>query len=209
MHWIECEGKMVKSFLHLEDNYSGISLNEVWTGTKYVSTSDEILPILHDFYSHLYENVETKTDTEINDFLASLPLPKIRDSTTLLGDITSKEVELAIKKLHPGKAPGLDGLTADLYTHFSDQLCNILAGVYNEIFKNNSLSFLQRLAIIILLYKKGDNWLVENYLPISLTNTDYKILAYILTMCLDSLLVDVIHINQTAYMSQHFIGINI
>ena len=118
---------MVKSFLCLEDIYSGISLSEVWMGAKYVNTSDEILPVLHDFYSHLYEKVDTKTDKEIEDFLASLPLPKIKDLTILLGDITPQEVELAIKKLHPGKAPGLDGLTMDLFSHFSDQLCDILA----------------------------------------------------------------------------------
>ncbi len=32
--------------------------------------------------------------------------------------ITSNEVEMAIKKLCPGKAPGLDSLTADFYNHF-------------------------------------------------------------------------------------------
>ncbi len=157
-------------------------------GTTYVKTSDEILPVLHDFYRYLYEKVETKSNQEIEDFLTSLSLPKIRDPVILLGDITPQEVELAIKKLHPGKAPGLDGLTTDLYSHFSDQLYDILTQVYNEAFKTTSLSYSQRLAIIILLYKKGDSHLVENYQPISLTNTDYKILAYILTMHLDSLL---------------------
>ncbi len=118
---------MVKSFLHLEDIYSSISLSEVWMGTKYANTWNEILPVLYDFYSHLYEKVDTKSDKEIEDFLASLPLPKIKDPTALLGDITPQEVELAIRKLHLGKVPGLDGLTVDLFSHFSNQLCDILA----------------------------------------------------------------------------------
>ncbi len=44
--------------------------------------------------------------------------------------------------------------------------------------------------------------MVENYQPILLTNTDYKILAYILTARLDKHLAVIIHINQTAYMSK-------
>ncbi len=48
-----------------------------------------------------------------------------------------------------------------------------------------------------------------NYRPISLTNADYKILAYILTAQLTSHLTDVIAVNQTAYMKGHFIGMNI
>ncbi len=46
-------------------------------------------------------------------------------------------------------------------------------------------------------------------LLISLTNCNYKILAYILTMYLEELLPSVIHPNQTAYMKSHFIGTNI
>ena len=51
--------------------------------------------------------------------------------------------------------------------------------------------------------------MVENYRPILLTNTDYKILAYILTARLDTHLASIIHTNQTVYMSKHFIGLNI
>ena len=103
----------------------------------------------------------------------------------------------------------MDGLTVDFYTYFADTLSDILAAVFNKIFAEKQLTFSQWLVIIILLFKKGDHQLVENYRPISLTNTDYKILAYILTMRLESHLVDIIHINQMAYMPKRFIGINI
>ncbi len=52
----------------------------------------------------------------------------------LIKRITASEVEGAIKKLHPRKAPGLDGLTADFYTRFSNTLCDILTAVFNRIF---------------------------------------------------------------------------
>ena len=175
-----------------------------------ISESSDIIRYLYDFYSHLYSNNDTKSDQEIKAFLEKLSLPKIKqDTSAMTQPITSKEVEMAIKKLHPGKAPGLDGLTADFYNHFQEVICDILADVFNAIFEDKTLSWSQRVAIIILLFQKGDCCLVGNYHPISLTNTDYKILAYILTACLSDHLSDVIHANQTVYMPKQFIGTNI
>ncbi len=71
------------------------------------------------------------------------------------------------------------------------------------------LSPSQRLAIIILLFKKGDKTDISNYRPISLTNCDYKILAYIFSLCLEPYLTGIIHRNQTTYMKEWFIGTNI
>ena len=49
--WIMHEGKMVKSFLHLEDVHVDLSLHEVHSGNTVLSSSEEVLPILHAFYS--------------------------------------------------------------------------------------------------------------------------------------------------------------
>ena len=66
-----------------------------------------------------------------------------------------------------------------------------------------------QIAVIILLFKKGLKEVAGKYQPISLTNVDYKILAYILTECLNPVLGTVIHPSQTAYLSGKFIGTNI
>ena len=41
------------------------------------------------------------------------------------------------------------------------------------------MSFSQRFAVISLIHKKDEKHLVKNYTLISLTNTDYKIIAFI------------------------------
>ncbi len=51
--------------------------------------------------------------------------------------------------------------------------------------------------------------MVGNYQPISLTNCDYKILAYILVSHLENHLLLLIYPNQIAYMKKRFIGTNI
>ncbi len=59
------------------------------------------------------------------------------------------------------------------------------------------------------MFKKGDKQEASNYRPISLTNVDYKILAYVLTARIELCLDTIIHPSQTAYMQGHFIGTNI
>ncbi len=124
--------------------------------------------------------------------------------------ISEDEVLAAIKCLHTGKSLGSDGITSDFYKHFDVELANILTIlVYNESLELGELPFSLRLAVIVLIYKKGDVRDAGNYCPISLTNCDYKILAYILTIHLEELLPHMIHSNQTAYMKKQFIGTNI
>ncbi len=109
-------------------------------------------------------------------------IPKVSQSIdTLQGDITKNEIMEAIKQLCPGKSPGSDRLTLSFNKHFAENLAPILSMVFNKAFKIGSLSANQYLAIIILLYKHGLQNVLTNYQPISLTNTDYKILTYVLT----------------------------
>ena len=131
-------------------------------------------------------------------------LPKVVQNTeSMQGDITETEILKAIKQLRLGKSPGSDRLTSCFYKDFTEKLAPILCHVFN------SLSSSQYLAIIILLYKCGQQNVLTKYRPISLTNTDYKILAYALTNRLEPHLPFLISPQQTAYMKGHFIGTNI
>ena len=114
-----------------------------------------------------------------------------------------------MKKLQIGKTPGCDGIIAYFYKHFTEELYPILTSLFNQIFEDQELTPTQKLAIISLIFKKGDDRLVPNYCPISLINCDYKILAYILIAQMEESLLLVIHPNQTAYMKNRFIGTNI
>ena len=132
---------MLKSFLHLEDLYMDSSIHELAMNQGFISESSDIIPYLYDFYSHLYLNNDTKSEQEIKAFLEMLSLPKIKqDTSAMTMPITSKEVEMAVKKLHSEKAPGMDSLTAEFYYHFQQVLCDILADVFNAIFENKTLS---------------------------------------------------------------------
>ncbi len=136
-------------------------------------------------------------------------LKVVGDTSALSCEITPAEIDKAIKSLHVGKSPGCNGPTATFYKYFSDQLTDLLSAVLIECFQNKSLMVSQYLAVIILLFKKGQQSLMTNYRPILLTYTNYKILAYVLTNRLEEHLSFLISLHQTAYMKGRFIGMNI
>ncbi len=75
---------------------------------------------------------------------------------------------------------------------------------------NGELSIEQKRGIITLIPKKSQNRLLfKNWRPISLLNTDYKLLAKIYATRLQTVLPDVINKDQSGYLKDLFIGENI
>ena len=60
-----------------------------------------------------------------------------------------------------------------------------------------------------LIHKNDDKTEIDNYRPIGLTNTDYRILAFILANRLQNVIKDIVGPDQVAYIKNCFIGTNI
>ena len=68
----------------------------------------------------------------------------------------------------------------------------------------------QRRGIITLIPKKGkDSTRLKNWRPLTLLNTDYKILAKLFAYRIKGLLESIIHSDQTGFVSSRYIGTNI
>ena len=107
------------------------------------------------------------------------------------------------------KSPGSDGLSVEFYKTFSPQIKNDLIDSLNLAYDNGTLSTTQKRSILSLLFKKNDKHLLKNWRPISLLNTDYKILAHVLANRLKTVINQLIHTDQNGYIKGRNIGFNI
>jgi hypothetical protein len=121
-----------------------------------------------------------------------------------------QEIGTALKDLKNGKSPGSDGFTTDFYKFFWPVIKTSVMDSLNYANTSGALSIDQRRGIINLIPKKyKDPRMLKNWRPISLLNTDYKIITKLLANRIKKVLPSVIHPDQVAYLKKRFIGQNI
>ena len=86
---------------------------------------------------------------------------------------------------------------------------DFLTDVYNESYQRGFLPESQRLAFMSLNCKRGHEDNIENYRPISLTNVDYRILAFTLAQRMHKIIGSLISNDQSAYIKGRYMGTNI
>ena len=128
-----------------------------------------------------------------------------------LGDTTvsAKEVRDALKKTKGGNSPGPDGIPYVLYNKYKDLFSPVLSDIFSAIGRlgETPRGFLD--GVISVIFKKGDRTIPANYRPITLLNTDYRLLAKALASRLGNVLKGIISAEQTAFLGGRNIGENI
>ena len=120
----------------------------------------------------------------MDKFLEKYNLPKLSQekAESLNRAVTvTDEIEAVIKKLLVQKSPGLDSFIGKFYKTFKEELTLILLRLFQKIQEEGRLPNPSYEASNILNPKSDkDTVKKENYRPISLMNTDTKILNKIL-----------------------------
>ena len=95
----------------------------------------------------------------------------------------------------------MDGIISEFYQIYWYIIKDEFTQVIKYALENESLSKSQYNAIITLLYKKGNREEITNWRPISLLNTDYKIITKILAERLKLFLPTLIHSDQKGFVN--------
>ena len=99
------------------------------------------------------------------------------------------------------KSPGMDGFPAEFYKHFWPTISPLFVKMVNEIKRTSSIPSQMNTALISVLLKPNkDSTLCSSYRPISLINTDLKIISKALSTKLEKVISNLIHPDQTGFI---------
>lgn len=107
----------------------------------------------------------------------------------------------ALKSPPMGKALGLDRLPASYYKSMAKILVPRFTEAFNTIADGGVLGEDSLRAHITLIPKEGKNpTTCQNYRPISLLNSDLKLLAKVLAICLAPEMTSLVHYDQVGFI---------
>lgn len=140
-----------------------------------VTNREEILKVVKSFYQTLYRSTT-------NPPTRNEPVKVVMNvGSEELPEISTQELEQALKNMKNGKTPGQDKITAEMVKIGGHSLQKAVLLLLNKCLQEGMIPDAWTDAEVVILFKKGDAAEVENYRPISLLSTLYKLLSKIVT----------------------------
>jgi len=122
-------------------------------------------------------------------------------SQTLGAVVTASKVHKAICRTQKWSSLGEDGLPYKFYQHHIDIITPSLARLFSEVLAGTPLPQSWYRALVQLFLKDGkDPTLEESYCPISLLNTDIKLMTSIITARLQLVIKQLLPQTQTEFV---------
>ena len=114
-----------------------------------------------------------------------------------------------LKHIKCNKSPGIDGLPAEFYLKFWSNLSDIYFSMICDAWNVKILPSSTRTSILSTIHKADEKYLLKNYRPLSLTNCDYKIAAFVFANRMQTVISSIINDDQVAYIKGRYIGTTI
>ena len=211
--WYEKGEKSTKYFLRLEKR------NQIKKEMRRLQKDDgtftvdqhEILGLQAEFYEALYKKRDSKSNAEMKLYLDGINTSVLSDSEkeSCEGRLTAEECRATLKTFKLNKSPGNDGLPIEFYIKFWPIFSHNMLDSFNYAYEHGELSTSQRQAIVTLLDKGKDRTQLKNWRPISLLNSDYKIISKAIANRFTKYLSQLIPENQTGFIKGRNISDNL
>ena len=206
--WMEEGEKNSKLFLGLEKSRGN---NDTITklkidNNKTLNKPIEILSHIKSYYQKLYTSNKKLTNIpeKLEAFMKGEKFTKLEEAIKRAIDkkLEIKELDDAIQCINKESSPGSDGLTTHFYLKFWDKLRHLLLKSFLSALDSGQLTITQRRGILKLSQKcmESDKNDLNNYRPITLTNTDYKIFSKVLGNRIIKAIDLLINHNQTGFI---------
>jgi len=166
------------------------------------SDLEEIISISTKHFKDQWSLFSPLFTTPLSNYIPSLAH---EDSMAMAADIHPAHILSTLNTKQPYSSPGPDGFTYAFYKHYSLILAPILANIFNLIAAGQTPPPSWNETHTILIPKKNqDCTILSNLRPITLSNTDLKILSTILAKQLQDINLEhsFIHLDQTGFMAK-------
>lgn len=169
-----------------------------------VTSQGDILQEQVAYYKNAFSKKNIFCELKAEEFIHDVDIPQLsqEQTDTLEKDLTEGDILAALKSMRNSSAPGLDGLTTSFIKFFWLNLKCMLIQSLQEAYLKGEMSDSQKRAVITLIHKGKDlpRDQLNNWRPISLTNTDYKLLAKCLAYRLSTVIGDLVNGDQVGFI---------
>jgi hypothetical protein len=111
-----------------------------------------------------------------------------------------KSEQCVLKILKPNKSLGEDGIISEFYITHWEQIKDKFFLLVNDTFEEKELTPSQYKGVLTLLHKSGEREDIRNWRPLTLLNSDYKIIAKILAERLRVVFPKLIHSDHKGFV---------
>jgi exonuclease III len=189
--------------------------------TGHVTRSDKMAELARNYHHNLL-SAGLNTPPDERDIIIEEVLQTVKpgstlnneDSTKLDQQLTEHDILESMKSTQNGSSTGINGLPYELWKTLHDRyeieskadkptfnIIHTLTRVYNDIEEYGVQEGTDFAAgWMCPLYKKKDKRKIENYRPITLLNSDYKIFTKALAIKLVRIISKIIHENQAGFI---------
>ena len=147
VRWAEHGESNSKYFCNLEkrsDEKKNIHILKNESGSI-ISDQHDIINELQSFYQSLYTSKSTPNNkNNVTSFLNKLDLPHVSEDSKakLNSDFTRAEILTSLTSLNLNRSPGYDGLPAEFYVVFFNDICDMLVDCYQYSFDQGFIVYL-------------------------------------------------------------------
>ena len=175
---------------------------------KEVTEKSEIEIELRNFYKSLYESVPEEINLT-NDFFANVNPVHPDQAATITMDLTLDELAATLQTCKDS-APGPDGIPYSYLRYFWQDIGPILLKAWQYSLTMGNLPPSHKMSYLRLIPKTGkDPRIISNLRPITLSNTDHKLITKTYARKLTKVVDCEISQEQTAYVPGRLINDNI
>ena len=210
--WLDEGERPTKYFCALENkNFLDKTIKKVCNDENEIITDQKkILSAIETYYSNLFRSRDTELNNiKIEDLFPNQDINKLTDEQKLdlEGELTIKEIGVALKNMKNDKSPGLDGFTSEFFKFFWSKLKYFVLRCLNDSYRKGNLPQTLRTCVITCLPKQNkQRQHLKNWRPISLLNVVYKIASSSIANRLKTVLNKIISKTQNGFLDGRYIG---